>query len=230
MSLNFRPSHNGTSALDHFRLYSSQFLVLLGRRPSISSIMRKKLLNPTLPTLQSIASEIPSIPSTAAYLIFSDGTKTMVIEKDHLTAITRQREDFIVTTNHDRADENQEAAEENARHASSTLAIGRDEFLAESVNRKLWIRQSWRCAVFRAVGIYPGKREAADGQDEDFGVSVKKADVVEWLEAWPVTNECTHYAVVLDPKKGEIVWLKRFLEPVDNPAEDSSTSDDDSEL
>jgi hypothetical protein len=41
----------------HFRFYSSQLLVLLGRRPSISSIMRKKLLNPTLPTLQCIGFE-----------------------------------------------------------------------------------------------------------------------------------------------------------------------------
>jgi len=57
---------------------------------------------------------------------------------------------------------------------------------------------------------------------------VKKADVIEWLEAWPVTNECTHYAVVLDPKKGGIVWLKRFSEPVeDSSTSDDSTSDDD---
>jgi len=125
MSLNFRPNHNGTSFSSHFHFYSSQLLVLLGRRPSIASVMRKKLHSPTSPTLQCIASETPSIPSTAAYLIFSDGEMTMVIEKDHITATAKRREDFIVATNHDRTDENQATAHENARYAAALHRINR---------------------------------------------------------------------------------------------------------
>jgi hypothetical protein len=226
MSLNFRPNHNDTSFDGHFRFYSSQLLVLLGRRPSISSIMRKKLLDPTLPTLQCIGSEIPFIPSTAAYLIFSDGEITMVLEKDHLTATLKRREDFIVVTNHDLADENQEVAHENARHTSHT--IGATEFLIESMTRKLCVQQAWQQKVFRSIGMDPGDHDGTDGEDEDFGVSVKKADIIDWLEAWPVTNESTHYTVIMDPKTGKIVWLRRLLEPVDDPLEYSSMSDDDS--
>jgi hypothetical protein len=225
MFLNFRPNHNDTSFDGHFRFYSSQLLVLLGLRPSISSIMRKKLLDPTLPTLQCIGSEIPFIPSTAAYLIISDGEITMVLEKDHLTA-TLKRQDFIVVTNHDLADENQEVAHENARHTSHT--IGATEFLIESMTRKLCVQQAWQQKVFRSIGMDPGDHDGTDGEDEDFGVSVKKADIIDWLEAWPVTNESTHYTVIMDPKTGKIVWLRRLLEPVDDPLEYSSMSDDDS--
>jgi hypothetical protein len=224
MSLNFRPNHNDLSPGGHFHFFRSHLLVLLGRQPSISSIMRIKLLSPMLPTLQSIASELPSIPSTAGYIIFSDSGKTIVIEKDYITATTRQREDFIVATNHDRADENQEAMHKNARQSSTALTLGAEEFLVESVTRKLSIRQYWRQVVFHAVGADPGEHDAADGEDEDFGVSVNQKEAISWLEAWPVTNECTHYAVVMDPKEGQVVWLRRFLEPV-NPPGGNNTSD-----
>jgi len=221
MSLNFRPNHNATSLLAQFHFYSSHFWVLLGRRPSISSVLRQSLLMPILPTLETLASEVPSIPSTAAYLIFSDGDKTMVFEKDHRTAITRQREDFIVVTNHDRADESQRMANENARNASSSLGLGGEEFL-ESVTREICIKEEWREAVIRAIGVDLGGDSAVDGENEDFGVSVSKANVVVWLGRWPITNESTHYAAVMDPKKGDVVWLKRFLEPVENSDDDDN--------
>ena len=44
-----------------------------------------------------------------------------------------------------------------------------------------------------------------------------------------MTNECTHYAVVMDPKEGKVVWLKRFLESVKNEeSEDDYTVSEDS--
>jgi hypothetical protein len=56
-------------------------------------------------------------------------------------------------------------AYENARHASH--AIGATEFLVESMTRKLCVRQ---------------EHDAADGGDEDIGISVKKTDIIDWLE------------------------------------------------
>jgi hypothetical protein len=94
-----------------------------------------------------------------------------------------------------------------------------DEILAESVTRKCCIRQDWRREVICAVGIDPGEHDTTDEDDEDFGVSVKKSKVVEWLETWPVTNESTHYMCIMDLKKGEVVWFRRFLEPWQNPEE-----------
>lgn len=221
MSLNFRPNHNATSLLAQFRFHSSRFGVLLGCRPSISSVLRKSLLASTLPTLETITSEIPSAPSTAAYLIFSDGNKTIVFEKDHRTALHRIREDFIVVTNHDRASENRGTADEN-HNAPNFLASGVGEIVAESISRERCIRAEWREAVIHATGADPREDSAVGGEGADLGVSVKRANVVEWLDKWPITNDCTHFTTIMDPKKGDIVWLRRFLEPVDTDSDDSS--------
>lgn len=167
----------------------------------------------TLPTLESITSEIPSLPSTAAYLIFSDGNRTLVFEKDYRTAVSRVREDFIVATNSDRFGEDQRTIDGNAGIAAGSLGSEIEGFLAESVSRGLCVRAEWREAVIRATGVDPGD----DGEHEDVGAHVQRVDVVEWLGKWPITNECTHYATVMDPKEGNIVWLKRFLEPVLEP-------------
>ena len=185
----------------------------MGYRPSISALLRRQLFAPIVPRIDDIASNLPSVPSTAAYLIVSDGNQTMVIEKDHRTASLRWRKDFIVATNHDREDENQEAIIQSAQDAS--IAFG-TEILMESMTRKMCVREKWRNAVVKAVDKDPGESDAFDGGDADLGVSVKIHEVIKWLGAWPVTNECTHFAVVMDPKEGKVVWLKRFLEPIEN--------------
>lgn len=211
MSLNFRPVHNDSSFLGQLRFRTTQIMVLLGYKPSVSSILREILLRPTAPGLEAIANQIQRTRSTAAYLIFSDGDETMVLEKDYRTALKRLRRDFIVVTNHDRADENQDPEQQKVYdHASNLIGLGT---LPESTGRKLCIYTKWREAVARAVGNAE-INQVADVDDEDSGVSVKKADIVDWLCIWPVSNECTHYAVVMDPKKGSVVWLKRYLEPL----------------
>ncbi|KAI4163696.1 MAG: hypothetical protein LQ342_002730, partial [Letrouitia transgressa] len=43
-SLNFRPKHNATNWLDNFRLYFHNLLVLLGFRPTISSLLRQCII------------------------------------------------------------------------------------------------------------------------------------------------------------------------------------------
>ena len=213
ISLNFRPNHNLISWCDQFKYYSSHLGVLLGYRPSISALLRRQLFAPIVPRIDDIASNLPSVPSTAAYLIISDGNQTMVIEKDHRTASLRRRKDFIVATNHDQENENQQAIIQNAQDASIVFET---EILMESMTRKMCVREKWRNAVIKAVDKDPGESDALDGGDADLGVSVKRHEVIKWLGAWPVTNECTHFAVVMDPKEGKVVWLKRFLGPIEN--------------
>ena len=112
MSLNFRPNHDRSGRLANFRFYSHHLLILLGYRPSISSILRQQLLpsqtsshraKATTPTLESIEQTLPSTSTTAAYLIFSDGDRTITMEKDHHTATVRSSSNFIVAVNHDEA-------------------------------------------------------------------------------------------------------------------------------
>jgi hypothetical protein len=51
--------------------------------------------------LNSIVDQIHIAPTTAAYLIFSDGVSTVTMEKDYRTAIVRSSSSFIIVTNHD---------------------------------------------------------------------------------------------------------------------------------
>lgn len=228
MSLNFRPTHNATSLFERLRFYAFQIKVILGRRPSISSILRQTLLTPTAPSLQIIASGLPSVPSTAAYLIFSDGEQTLVMEKDHVSATLMYRKDFIVATNHDRGDEGLE--DDTALINSSPVthgAVGEMDAIRESVARKRCIRLDWQEAVELATGVLPPSQGAPG--DADLNFSADQADVVTWLEEWPITNECTHYTTILDPKKGTVKWLKRFLDPVEPQDDNFTVSSDGSE-
>jgi hypothetical protein len=46
-------------------------------------------------------------------------------------------------------------------------------------------------------------------------VTITSDEVISWVSAWPTTNECTHFAAVLDPTTGEVIWTKRYLTPID---------------
>ncbi|KAI9802544.1 MAG: hypothetical protein M1833_001616 [Piccolia ochrophora] len=208
LSLNFRPNHNPTPnvPLSTLRLSAHNLLVILGLRRSISSLLRTHLLSTTPPaSLASLSSTLPSLPTTAAYLIFSDGVSTLVLDKDHRTAVVREERGFIVATNHDSA-----TGTDGAGCASS--AHGMQEIILESTDRMDCIAGKWRRAVARA-----GK-EVADGGggvgEEEEEVSVAQKEVVRWVRMWPITNECTHYAAVMDPRRGEVVWVERYLKPV----------------
>ena len=34
---------------------------------------------------------------------------------------------------------------------------------------------------------------------------------MKWLETDPIRNECTHFALAMDPKLGSVLYLKRYL-------------------
>ena len=50
-------------------------------------------------------------------------------------------------------------------------------------------------------------------------------EVVEWLCAWPMTNECTHYAVVLDPTAGQVTWARKYPQPITEPVDQMKRSE-----
>ena len=102
VSLNFRPVHDSRN---NYNFYLNHLLVLLGFRPSISSLLRQCILladyrkatwswtrlwhkqHPEIcelssQSLNSIVDQIHIAPTTAANLIFSDGVSTVTMEKD----------------------------------------------------------------------------------------------------------------------------------------------------
>jgi hypothetical protein len=40
-------------------------------------------------------------------------------------------------------------------------------------------------------------------------------EVVGWMAGPWIVNDESHYGVVMDPTRGEIVWLQRWREPLD---------------
>lgn len=217
MSLNFRPYHNDShSRLSNLQFQYHRLLVLLGRRPSISSTLRSILLpsnsakgNEHLDTISSIQQKLPPLPSTAAYLTFSDGDETLVMEKDRVTAHNSTSASFIVITNHDASSDNNPASASDSDKAKLAVT-GMDELVEESQDRRQCIESKWK----KAEAAFRRRRKDANQGSSDTAVSVTESQLIKWVEAWPITNECTHYATIMDPLVGDFVYLKRYLEPV----------------
>ena len=212
MSLNFRGVHNASTRLGHFQFYLHHLLVLLGMRQSIPSLLRFQLIgsmadsHPYPATLARLAERIPSKRSTAAYLIFSDGKTTVTMEKDYRTAIARRSKSFIVMTNHD--------LNVATNHNSTQLELASlADVLNESSHRRKCIADKWKIRVRRVE--YRSKGADRLVTDIEDSVAITPEEAISWISAWPTTNECTHFAAVLDPTEGRVVWTQRYLTPVD---------------
>ncbi|KAJ9217241.1 hypothetical protein DTO166G4_1296 [Paecilomyces variotii] len=293
LSLNFRPTHNVVSWVSNFLFYANHLLVLFGIRPSIASLLRQYIvpeLNdkdsqeyPTVlhmeekygpesqaPSLVKIESTLPSIPTTAAYLIFSDGISTLTMEKDYRSAVIRTSTSFIVTTNNDLEPDapptEQVAAQKRKTHAGLGVIAGETQSVADIIEdsnerrdcmQKNWDKKVHREQQRRATTSQFGRNHPSGDQKlhsvkekrystrsskksqslqsytrlrgppiretntikatkfDDESVSATPKEAIKWLSDWPVTNETTHYAMLMDPTEGEIIWIKRYLEPVD---------------
>ena len=214
MSLNFRPTHDDSGRFSNFRFYGHHLLVLLGFQPSISSILRSYLLPPLssnssrtgVPALESIKRDLPNVTTTAAYLIFSDGENALTIEKDRKTAATCAANDFIVATNHDVFGEKTTQALK-ATHADSftTLLEG---ILLGSIERRDLVVKMWGKSLKKAKRN--SSKKASTRQQ-----GLTKDSIIQWMDTYPILNEETHFATIMDARDGKVVWTKRYLEPYD---------------
>ena len=212
LSLNFRPNHDASTRYKNFRFYLHHLLVLTGVRPSISSIFRQCLLDSStgkssqFKDLDSIERNLPTVHSTAAYLIFSDGDRAISLEKDRKTALIRSAKDFIATTNHDVADEQQSKSDPSAVAMPVAQATGMAISVAESSERKKCISDKWARAAKKQ-----GATETLG--DKSVPVAVAQSQLTKWVHAYPTTNEETHYSCTVDPKDGSFVWVRCYPEP-----------------
>lgn len=212
MSLNFRPTHDKSGRLSDFRFYSHHLLVLLGFQPSISSLLRSYLL-PALSTntsrldssaLEAVRRDLPGVTTTAAYLVFSDGDETLTIEKDHHTGLVRSSSEFIVATNHDESEEDTTQNLEATHEKSFKTLL--DGMVVGSIGRRNAATKLWERASKRAKRN-PSTRASARKQN------LTKDTVIRWMDTDPILNEETHFATIMDPKDGKVVWIKRYIEP-----------------
>jgi hypothetical protein len=40
---------------------------------------------------------------------------------------------------------------------------------------------------------------------------VRESSLEEWMMEFPIINECTHYACIMDPLTGKVRWLQRGM-------------------
>jgi len=261
MSLNFRGMHNATRRKENFRFYLHHLFILLGRKQSISSLLRDimfaNLGTDRAPTLSEISKDLPPKRSTAAYLVFSDGNGALTMEKDFETAKVNESKSFVALTNHDldSADESPAGMSSSpSRKDLTSFAL----VIEESVDRRRYLTQKWESKVIRARRKM--RREELNGEwrrennttnhpastqnlarrrsrrslqnggsssrvgepvsgrssDVEETVSATRREIIAWANGWPTTNECTHFAAVMDPKAGKILWSRRYLTPLDD--------------
>ena len=220
MSLNFRPLHNASTRGEQFRFYFHHLLVLLGLKPSISSILRSYLFREIeehhVKDLAAISLELANRHTTAAYLVFSNGESTITMEKDYKTSVTRQSSTFIVATNHDREGSTSQSnvttpAGKNPMMVARMAAL--HDLLDESRDRMDCIAKKWKTRVRKH------QRVSGNGIEDSLeqAVAIPQTEVIRWVSAYPTTNETTHYAAVMDPKHGQVIWSHCHDEPVAEP-------------
>lgn len=202
MSLNFRPNHEAKKRFANFRFYLHHVLVLLGRRPSISSLLRRHLLpsrtstrisDVVAPTLDSIERKLPSVTTTAAYLIFSDGDRCLMMEKDHHTAIIRASTDFIAATNHDATEEGSPDSISANSHGSLPFQLaGMDDMTEDSLYRKNLATDLWKASSRRP------KRSGSRRSTRQPQLPTEEK-VMKWMSTFPIANEMTHFATIRKP-------------------------------
>lgn len=226
LSLNFRPVHNASTKRENFKFYLHHLLVLLGYRQSISSLLRSYLISEhdednQPATLAEIAEELVSRRTTAAYLTFSDGISTVVIEKDYNTGVIRRANTFIATTNHDKVEHNPLStaltpAATEVSGGSPRVATGLLELLDESRYRLDCISSKWRARVEEAQQ-QSRRVNSASSSAAGANVAITQAELIDWVTAYPTSNEFTHFATILDASTGQVVWTKAYRVPISIP-------------
>ncbi|KAH7067951.1 beta subunit of N-acylethanolamine-hydrolyzing acid amidase-domain-containing protein [Paraphoma chrysanthemicola] len=250
VSINFRPYHNDdTSLAANMRFYLHQLSVLLGLKPSISSILRDFVLPRNVSRKSSrienarpsrdvakplyghgdICTTLPSIPTTAAYLIFCTPHETVILEKDRKTAKILKSSTFIATTNHDASyDTNKDTDHTEVAHLmhakQHSLGMGMEDIIDESMERKRCLVEKWM--TWSAEEDKKGKRRRKHNRSDERDTGVPIDLLKEWLHAYPTTNQETHFSCLMDPARGEFRWVKRYEEGEVMPDSDSMESSD----
>ncbi|KAL9090028.1 MAG: hypothetical protein Q9159_002196 [Coniocarpon cinnabarinum] len=226
LSLNFRAEHDSSTSEKNKQYYWHVLLVLLGRRPSISSVLRSCIFRPSRPdlympqfrdgksNLDIVVDALQQTQTCSAYVIFSDGQETRVLEKDFDSANIISSESFLAATNtdvkYDSEDVTKVRSSNNIQGSRGLQDKAEMQMLIEeSVDRKLCMAEKWKDACAEHKLRHP------ESTDED--VSVDEEDVVSWVNDFPVSNEATQFACVMDPKRGDMYWCRRRLEMAHPP-------------
>ncbi|KLU85744.1 hypothetical protein MAPG_04764 [Magnaporthiopsis poae ATCC 64411] len=190
------------------------------------------------PIIHYIKNQLPATRSTAAYLIFCTADEGRTLEKDNGHGQFHSSSGFHATYNHDRADEAEPQRLEHAAHGAAEEAAGMETIVgmsmirARGMERRLGRASSRLKAKAKSKsGSEHGSRRrrkssigSADGvHNDDCSREVSPDDVLKLVLNPEICNEETHYAVVMDPGLGKVLWRRAF--PLELPP-DSGSADD----
>ncbi|KAM0407634.1 hypothetical protein ACHAPZ_001106 [Fusarium culmorum] len=224
MSLNFRPCHASDTILQRLSFRLNQAMVVLGQRQSISSALRNILLDESAEAdvkteestrdyadtaekgvsdeyVQKVLERLSTSESSAAYLILCQPERVFLVEKDNKTATISESDTFLTVCNHDVKHEDDPSL---LRQAAAELeeaddALGMAELVSLSVDRKKHLEGLWREGTSSCQRRYKHQRDV-----------VTHRDVIKFLEDDEIRNEETHYAIIMNPKDGKIIWRKKY--------------------
>ena len=213
MSLNFRPYHANETLRQRLSFRWNQAMVIFGYRQSISSTLRNILLDDSTESLrqlegsvsdgyvQKVLKKLTASDSTSAYLIFCQPERVYIVEKDHRRAKVRDSDTFLTAYNHDLKDEEDPSRLEQAAAELESMddALGMAELVGLSLDRKECLEKMWTKRSLVCQRRYKQSRDV-----------VTQADVIKFLEHDEISNDETHYAVIMDPKEGKVVWRKMY--------------------
>nr|OQO29619.1 hypothetical protein B0A51_01610 [Rachicladosporium sp. CCFEE 5018] len=232
MSLNFRGVRNNAhSLMANLRYCWHMLLVLLGLRRSVSSILRGVLLpqdgasgsggvfhaihrTPVQPGYKQIVAMLSSSSSglhtSPCYLCVSDGRETTVIERDISDAKVRPSPELVVVTNADSEGSDSLVPSQQSKKPSSQALT---DLLDDAKDRTQCAEYNYQKLLQQREGqASPGS--TAKAPNATFVKLPSVDDIVDLVQMYPTTNECTHFAAVLDPAEGKIAWARSWQRPV----------------
>ncbi|KAK3896621.1 hypothetical protein C8A05DRAFT_48399 [Staphylotrichum tortipilum] len=248
LGLNFRAGEAGRGGWGRWRVGWHLWMVMLGWRRGVASVLRGYLLGDEdeawragkrrkrerrgrgyvelnnygdgegrVAAIDDILIDLAHSPSTAAYLILCTPSTVYSVEKGHRTASVQSSDQFLTTCNHDLVDEPDPARIHAA--AQNVASQGMAEIMDESVERKQAVEQVWKQRL-RLRRRLRSRRETRGDSD-----AVDLDDVLHMVGQESISYGGTHYAVVMDPAHGDILW-RRVYRTADLRDKDQDTDPD----
>ncbi|CAM1501309.1 Fc.00g104710.m01.CDS01 [Cosmosporella sp. VM-42] len=227
ISLNYRPIHLCSNSA----LKKHQTLVVLGFRPSISSVIRSVVLDPRKWTdtsthgadekslIISHAEMLSVENSSPCYLTLCDGKQGVVIEKDLATGRIKAANDFIVQTNHD--SDHSSCCGADTKQEDQPLVPHNELWLQDSTDRMGVIQRKWidhtttdaeqndhYLDQARGNGTCISRHLTQIAEEIDME-GISEQILRDWMKDEQISNAYTHFACIMDPVTGKIRWLQR---------------------
>ncbi|CAE7186053.1 hypothetical protein CFE70_006392 [Pyrenophora teres f. teres 0-1] len=237
VSISLRPSYD-TSFLSAERLqsYWNVLMVIMGRRPSISTLLRDCLLprpieepkqkqwlfgrwnqedekdlecNKSLPpySMDDVINVLPTMDTSLAYLTFSTPTETVILEKHFLSANIRRSSTFITVANHDASLDVLQAIKAQATDAKTT----RFKCFMDCTTSDLRLRRS----LERNQGLtqrWAGWQLEQGLEESKVKQGLTLPRLIELIRFYPLINSRTYFLCVMDPREGVFRWVEPFRE------------------